>query len=80
MKKASHPARHANDGTLNEVARSIGSTLGTVVATVKRARKLATGSSPVRKIRKAAAPKRVRRAIRKVVAPRARKARRAARK
>jgi hypothetical protein len=49
MTKHSHQAT-PSQGPLVEVARKIGSTLGTVAATVKRARRLATGT-PVRRIK-----------------------------
>jgi hypothetical protein len=52
MKDSSHSSA---EGTLVDVARRIGSTLGTVAATVNKARRLATGSGPQRIRRKVAA-------------------------
>jgi hypothetical protein len=54
------------EGPLVDVARTIGATLGTVAATVKKARRLATGRAPRRIGRKArAAGSRVRRALKR---------------
>ena len=66
MKDSSHSAA---EGTLVDVARTIGSTLGTVAATVNKARRLATGAGPRRIRRKATATrKKVRRAVKREVA------------
>jgi hypothetical protein len=65
MKASSH---RAAEGTLVDVARTIGSTLGTVAATVKKARRMATGAGPRRVRRKAAVVrKKVRRAVKRDV-------------
>jgi hypothetical protein len=66
MKASSHSAA---EGPLVDVARTIGSTLGTVAATVKKARRLATGAGPRRIRRKAATARtKVRRAVKRNVA------------
>ena len=66
MKKAAHRRRHSSEGPLIDVARTIGSTLGTVVATVSRARRLASGKTVKRATRKAAVVrKRIRKAIKR---------------
>lgn len=57
-------SRSSAEGPLVDVARTIGSTLGTVAATVNKARRLAMGAGPRRIRRKAAtAQAKVRRAV-----------------
>jgi hypothetical protein len=69
-------SRSSTEGPLVDVARTIGSTLGTVAATVNKARRLATGAGPRRIRRKAATARgKVRRAVKR----NARSARRRAR-
>jgi hypothetical protein len=63
MTDSSHTA---GEGPLIDVARTIGSTLGTVAATVSKARRFATGAGPKRIRRKAATARtKVRRAVKR---------------
>jgi hypothetical protein len=63
MTASSHSA---GEGPLIDVARTIGSTLGTVAATMKKARRLATGAGPKRVRRKAATARtKVRQAVKR---------------
>jgi hypothetical protein len=51
MKRTAHRTHPRPEGPLVEVARTIGSTLGTVAATVNRAKRLAAGT-PVRRAKR----------------------------
>lgn len=63
MTDSSHSA---GEGPLIDVARTIGSTLGTVAATMKKARRLASGAGPKRVRRKAATARtKIRRAVKR---------------
>jgi hypothetical protein len=72
MNNSSHGA---GEGALIELARTIGSTLGTVAATVKKARRLST-STGARKVRRKAATARAK--VRRTVKRKAVDARRTA--
>jgi hypothetical protein len=74
-------SRSSMEGPLVDVARTIGSTLGTVAATVNKARRLATGAGPERIRRKAATARtKVRRAVKRNAASARRRARSSAKR